>query len=925
VKKLILAVAIVAVLAMAFTSVGYAYTASTENSNNSVTSQYVTLTQQNYTFAGGVVSFDVIETEAGIKYQLNGETFDLTDIEGQGYMGVRIGSDELLATMTGDPGGVLEVAVSSPDIGDGWFTDYSGDLHGWKYVLKVTAKNPTAMSAVGIDAIGSPTVGEYYKVSAAGTIGTLGTVPAGSVVGYDGSAWVLMPDQYAYYNGAEGGTWVVKGQTIESDYLVQATDADAGGYIKLYNTDAIRDINVFVIDGSYTVHKIPITDISRPIDLVEEVGDGPWYVDGRVITDGKYMVESTDTDAGCNIVIYKNRSASNYTVVKIDNGTAELVQNKAAGAPVEGVSGWYHGGGVEFRILTGVTYTTELYFAGAGGNISSSLRSEGATIKVPSQITIMPEWTPVTASDISSRAYVKYTLNRGDGGVGADRVVYVKSGSNVILPENCFTAPQGKVFVGWKADNLDKIYTSEHIYTNFTSERTFTAQWAAADDCWTVTFDKGVGGSGEMEDRYILKNADSGNTFTLPPYEFTGKGLKFTGWSVSGASDRKYSEYNTYFVDIPAVKEDLTVIAQWEEAGVGAEGVAISFGSNTVIKVASNGEATVLSGMQIGDTVTGVQNWFVKGRPITEDPYTLRDSDVVHGGYIVIYQTANAADTYSVIEIEGDSAKVLQGKQEDDKIHSVGGWMVNGSLVYAAPYYVNADDADLSRFIVAYEVANAKGEYTVIKIPTTSGSPSITRGLHVGDSVTGVTGWFVNGGNALAGNYTITNNDANAINGFIVICESQNYNGAGKYAVVKAAAGGVAVYGNLDPDDTVSGVKGWKVKGAEVGTYIVDPDDAADIGGGYILLYDNAAADYQLHATSEGYYKLPYCIMAPPDDPGLMNFKGWKLMGWEVITTPGRSVPQSFTMPDGTDGYIVKNGTIKFDYKNDLRNGEEQV
>jgi hypothetical protein len=30
-------------------------------------------------------------------------------------------------------------------------------------------------------------------------------------------------------------------------------------------------------------------------------------------------------------------------------------------------------------------------------------------------------------------------------------------------------------------------------------------------------------------------------------------------------------------------------------------------------------------------------------------------------------------------------------------------------------------------------------------------------------------------------------------------------------------------------------------------------------------------------------------------------------------------------MPDGTDGYIVKNGTIKFDYKNDLRNGEEQV
>jgi hypothetical protein len=59
-RRLLLAVAIVAVLAVAFFAIGYAYSVSTENSDNNATSQYVTLTQQKYTLTENSLSFDIV-------------------------------------------------------------------------------------------------------------------------------------------------------------------------------------------------------------------------------------------------------------------------------------------------------------------------------------------------------------------------------------------------------------------------------------------------------------------------------------------------------------------------------------------------------------------------------------------------------------------------------------------------------------------------------------------------------------------------------------------------------------------------------------------------------------------------------------------------------------------------------------------------
>lgn len=925
-KKLVLAIAIVAVLAMAFTSVGYAYTASTENSGNSVTSQYVTLTQQNYTFNGYAVSFDVVETEAGIKYQLNGHTEELMDIEGRGYVGALIGSDKLSATMTGGTGGVLGVAVTSPQMNDGWFTDYSGDLYGWRYVLKASVDCNVTGSVTAINAMGSPAVGACYRLTDSGTLtkGSL-AVAAGDVVGYDGSAWVLMPDQYAYYSGSSNGMWVVKGQNLDSQYRVAAVDADPGGYIKLYSADTIKDITVVVIthnaQGVASVHHVYVNEgFYTPIDLGVSPS-GKWYVDGREITDGKYTVEKADADAGCNVVIYDAPTAAGtFDVVKIDNGTATLVSGKTAGQTVDGMYGWNVGGGIKLHILTGATYTTKLYFAGESEYVNSALRSEGSVIKATGQVTIVPEWVPAGASD-----KLKYTLKASDSEGAEARAVFVQSGSDVMLPDNCFEAPANMKFVGWKADNMSKVFTSGHIFTSYSVERTFTAQWAAEEDCFAVTFNSG-GGYGTMATAYLLKNLESGNTYTLPPCGFTKPDSTAVGWMVVGAtSGTHYTDYGEKFTDIAGVKEGLILTPVWGESPVGGEHVTISFDTKTVVVIPHTGSPYVVSGKEIGDTIELEQGiWYIRGRSLGNvDSYVLRDPDVVQGGYAVLYQDQNASGQYKVIRVEGNWVDVSGTLSVDDHVDHVGDFRVNGAAIYGGLYVVNVEDADdaASRFIVLYEFTNPSGEYTVITVSDT-GNPTMTKGLRSGDSMTLAEGtWYVKG---VSKEDTYTVNPSDAVNGFIVLYKTANE--SNKYTVVKASINGATAIRNLtvgDIEHAVTGVKGWKVKGWEIGSYKVRAEDAAALGSdGYILLYSNVAATYLYHTGENGSYTLPACYSAPPEDPAMIGFKGWKLLGWEVTGSPGRFAGQSYTMPIGTDGYIVKNGTIKFSYSNDLHNGE---
>jgi len=136
-SRFLVASALVLVLAASFAAVGYAYTATTENSGNTATSEYVVLTQQNYTFTNNDLRFDVIDTDGGKVYQLLGGYNTLITIDGKVYYGMVIGQDTLTATKVGGTGNTIDIEVSSENQQNGWFTDYGDTLYDWRYILEI--------------------------------------------------------------------------------------------------------------------------------------------------------------------------------------------------------------------------------------------------------------------------------------------------------------------------------------------------------------------------------------------------------------------------------------------------------------------------------------------------------------------------------------------------------------------------------------------------------------------------------------------------------------------------------------------------------------------------------------------------------------------------------------------------------------------
>ena len=123
-----------------------------------------------------------------------------------------------------------------------------------------------------------------------------------------------------------------------------------------------------------------------------------------------------------------------------------------------------------------------------------------------------------------------YTVSfNANGGTGTMSSVPDQSGSYT-LPANGFTAPENKVFAGWKANNAGDIIAAGGSYT-LSSDITFYAQWA---DAYTVTYTAGTNGSGSFS--HTMQPAGS---YTLLPFaNLTGvsanTGFKFKNYTVSG-------------------------------------------------------------------------------------------------------------------------------------------------------------------------------------------------------------------------------------------------------------------------------------------------------------------------------------------------------------------------------------------------------
>ena len=167
----------------------------------------------------------------------------------------------------------------------------------------------------------------------------------------------------------------------------------------------------------------------------------------------------------------------------------------------------------------------------------------------------------------------KYTLTfEANGGTGS---MTAKTGltGEYTLPENGFTAPDGKKFKGWSLTTDGAIVTK----VDMTENKTVYAIWEAIPvTTYTVTFDAN-GGSGEM----TAKTGLTGE-YTLPENGFTApSGKQFKGWSLTtdGAIVTK--------VDMT---ENKTVYAIWEAIPVTT--YTVTFDAN-----GGSGEMTAKTGL----------------------------------------------------------------------------------------------------------------------------------------------------------------------------------------------------------------------------------------------------------------------------------------------------------------------------------------
>ena len=152
-KPLTFAVTLVAVVGLSFAGVGYAYTASTENADNTVSSTYVVLSQSNHTFkSNGYFEYYSITTGSNPYYLiLDSNGNELADYVGnfwgKDHYGIKVGTTELTADIshysTTLPTVTLTLSMPAEPTKDtdNGFTKYSGGSGStWRYLLKMYYK-----------------------------------------------------------------------------------------------------------------------------------------------------------------------------------------------------------------------------------------------------------------------------------------------------------------------------------------------------------------------------------------------------------------------------------------------------------------------------------------------------------------------------------------------------------------------------------------------------------------------------------------------------------------------------------------------------------------------------------------------------------------------------------------------------------------
>lgn len=187
-----------------------------------------------------------------------------------------------------------------------------------------------------------------------------------------------------------------------------------------------------------------------------------------------------------------------------------------------------------------------------------------AQVLLTGDVTFTAQWQDVTAQAPGPQEAppmsMSYSVTYLDGsGATYEAPEYEGNASFALAtPEGCgFTVPQGMAFNGWLCDMDGNVYGANETFLMLDSNVTFTAQWKAAAESYTVTYSA----NGGVGDDVIVPEQLKDSTITLQASGFTApQGQKFSGWTVQGTDGSvKYPAGSEY-----VVTGDVTFLAVWE-------------------------------------------------------------------------------------------------------------------------------------------------------------------------------------------------------------------------------------------------------------------------------------------------------------------------------------------------------------------------
>lgn len=243
---------------------------------------------------------------------------------------------------------------------------------------------------------------------------------------------------------------------------------------------------------------------------------------------------------------YNSNTVLDDTAISIDTFTSITFNKRNGGTATQyyttgSAVRWYGGGTLTFS-STKTLASVEISFSQTANSVTANVgtynlaESVGNWSGSANSLTFTQSGTSghcrITAISISYQAPaetfdVTFNANGGSGSMAGED----DQSGNYSLPSCGFTAPSGKVFSGWKANNAGDLLPVGSTYT-LESDVEFFAQWV---DAYTVTYSAAEPGSGSYA--HVLQPA---GTYTLLDFAslkgitYNNSLYRFKNYTVSG-------------------------------------------------------------------------------------------------------------------------------------------------------------------------------------------------------------------------------------------------------------------------------------------------------------------------------------------------------------------------------------------------------